>query len=413
MTTEETELSGLTSSRQSNRDDHPSSNHKMQKSQMKKSASFKGSILRYQYIPDDDQALDEMTESEYRSVPNLHLNNPKSSNSIYNRPIVSPLHHVASSGSIANMSHPSTPFPGAVLRYHTSNQLSTIPTSTAIRSDRYNTEPTEQSDAKPDTPHTPSIGWNKRLLNPNIWRAAVIELLASMIMCFMSSCNTKMSVTYFPQYPPLPIGVVNGLLIALIIFGTAQSSGGHFNWLITISTTFCGLCEIERCIIYLPIQLIGYCIGTGLYQIVIDKAGEKVSSMDLTGCTIGEATTWQALIVEIISTLFVCMMAFGTAFDPQQGQIYGQFMAPWFIGVVVAIITITTSSIYPVFTGAFTNPTRCLSPAIISADFDNIWPFVIGPIIGAALFAPLYIFIPPNHVEKYAHQKSKETSKAE
>ena len=123
------------------------------------------------------------------------------------------------------------------MRYHASKQLSTIPTSSP-----HNTAKTTNNRDKNES----DIPWYMRLLNANIWRAAIVELIASMIYCFMSSCGVKMSITYFPQYPPLPIGIVTGLLITLIIFGTAQSSGGHFNWLITFSTTFCGLCEIER-----------------------------------------------------------------------------------------------------------------------------------------------------------------------
>ena len=395
----ESELSGLTSQKQSNQDGHPQSqprnySNRLCKIHNNKSGSFQGSVLKYQYIDNNDQALDETTEAEYDVNVSRFYNKTNSQR----KPAVSPLHHVSSTTSVVSMagSQPSTPFPGAIMRYHTANQLSTIPTSNS--DDTAGTNNRDKNEL--------NISWNERLLNLNIWRAAIVELIASMIICFMSSCGVKMSITYFPQYPPLPIGIVTGLLVTLIIFGTAQSSGGHFNWLITLSTTFCGLCEIERCIVYLPMQLIGYCAGTGLYQIVIGKAGQKVSGMELTGCTVGEATDWQAFIVEIMATLSVLIIAFGTVFDPAQGQIYGQFAAPWFIGIVVAIIIMTTSAIYPVFTGAFTNPTRCLSPAIIAGDLDNIWPFVIGPIVGAALFAPLYIFIPPNHVDKYSNTKN-------
>ena len=44
------------------------------------------------------------------------------------------------------------------------------------------------------------------------------------------------------------------------------------------------------------------------------------------------------------------------------------------------------------------NPVRSLGPALVSGDLTEVWVYLVGPIVGAALGALAYRWIGANHL---------------
>jgi aquaporin NIP len=44
-------------------------------------------------------------------------------------------------------------------------------------------------------------------------------------------------------------------------------------------------------------------------------------------------------------------------------------------------------------TGASMNPARSLGPAVVAADFQSVWIYLVAPIVGGAVGALAYTFI--------------------
>jgi hypothetical protein len=49
--------------------------------------------------------------------------------------------------------------------------------------------------------------------------------------------------------------------------------------------------------------------------------------------------------------------------------------------------------IFGPLTGACFNPARWFGPALISGEWGGVWPFVVGPLVGALLAAAFYRYV--------------------
>lgn len=65
---------------------------------------------------------------------------------------------------------------------------------------------------------------------------------------------------------PAFVGVFNTVLLAIFIYATAPSSGGHMNPMITFATFLCGLCPAPRAVAYILFQTLGAALAGGLLR---------------------------------------------------------------------------------------------------------------------------------------------------
>ena len=69
-----------------------------------------------------------------------------------------------------------------------------------------------------------------------------------------------------------------------------------------------------------------------------------------------------------------------------------QEWAPWAIGTTLGFAVM----IFGPLTGASFNPARWFGPALIGdafGDFADVWPYLLGPIVGAAVAVLVYRFV--------------------
>jgi glycerol uptake facilitator-like aquaporin len=98
-----------------------------------------------------------------------------------------------------------------------------------------------------------------------------------------------------------------------------------------------------------------------------------------------DVTVTGALIMEVVMTLFLVLVIFGTVVDPRGPKA----IAPLAIGLIITMDILTGGRI----TGAAMNPARALGPAIVQQDFTNWWIYWVGPIIGGLIAAYAYKWI--------------------
>ena len=49
--------------------------------------------------------------------------------------------------------------------------------------------------------------------------------------------------------------------------------------------------------------------------------------------------------------------------------------------------------IFGPLTGAGLNPARWFGPALVSGEYGGVWPYLVGPFVGAALAVAFYRFV--------------------
>lgn len=85
------------------------------------------------------------------------------------------------------------------------------------------------------------------------------------------------------------------------------------------------------------------CVGklSSMYVSRSDRflSGEEVANRTQIGrCQIGDTVSpWGAYGFETISTLFMLFIAFGTALDPRQREVYGPVLPPIMISVCIGM----------------------------------------------------------------------------
>lgn len=106
------------------------------------------------------------------------------------------------------------------------------------------------------------VGWDRL----PIWKAAFIEMVATMSLCYISGLIGITLVNLQTSQIAGYVGISNIFLLSLFIYACSPSSGGHINPTITFATLTTGLIEFPRAVLYLSGQTIGAAIAGGLIR---------------------------------------------------------------------------------------------------------------------------------------------------
>ncbi|KAL3144362.1 hypothetical protein ABBQ32_004117 [Trebouxia sp. C0010 RCD-2024] len=180
----------------------------------------------------------------------------------------------------------------------------------------------------------------------------------------------------------------NGITLAVLVYLTANVSGGHLNPAVTIATMVSGHHGIVAGIFYIIAQLSGACLGILLLIGLVP--GLSVGMGDGgTGCfqaggglTRGMAFGWEAVMTFLLVAV-VYAVAIGSPKFVETGPLAVGF-ALWASALVAGT-----------FTGASLNPARTLGPAFVyHCNWRYAWVYVLaeltGGIIAGLVSWPLY-----------------------
>lgn len=197
--------------------------------------------------------------------------------------------------------------------------------------------------------------------------------------------------------PGLVIGIGHAILLTLFIFAAAAPSGGHMNPTITFATMCTGHTSAFRCLLYFIAQMIGSVVGSVLMRIVIGWDSDSIAPNQMALCGIGTLTPSGALVAEVMFTFILLFPAFGIAFEPKQGQLFGPIGAPVSIGVTLGLILFAASGLTPGYEPGM-NVAICFGPSVAMGAFlPTDWIYWLGPAIACIVHGAVFIFAPPHH----------------
>lgn len=167
------------------------------------------------------------------------------------------------------------------------------------------------------------------------------------------------------------IAITWGAIVMAMIYAFGETSGAHFNPAVSISFAYAKRFPWKDVPKYIIAQFLGALLASVILWILFPKSeylGMTVSSFD---------APWRAFVLELLLTFFLML----TIINVSTGSKEVGIMAGIAIGGVVGLEAMFAGPM----TNASMNPIRSIAPAIVSGHYDNLWLYILAPILGALL----------------------------
>lgn len=220
--------------------------------------------------------------------------------------------------------------------------------------------------------------------------AYIAELIGTFLLVFFI---TSVWVLYVSAGTSAAFGsdfAVVGLVHAFLLFGLvtmfARVSGGHFNPAVTVAASALRRIDPIDAVIYILAQLSGGVLGALLTKSLLVDEGRAVNygATAVSGILGGN---FQGMVVEAIGTFALVLVICVAALSLKTASSW----APLAIGSTFGFAVM----VFGPLTGAGLNPARWFGPALISNDWGGVWPYVVGPLVGALLAVLVFRLIEP------------------
>lgn len=199
---------------------------------------------------------------------------------------------------------------------------------------------------------------------------------------------------------PTGISLAFGLTVMTMVYATGHISAAHFNPAVTTGFAIAGRFPWR----YVPHYLLAECAGAlfasflhlaliSEYALNVSFGATKVSDVISIG---------QGFLVEVILTFFLMFVIMAVATDKRVPSAASGLA----IGMTVTLCSLAGGPL----TGASMNPARSLAPALFASlatklPLQQLWLYLIAPVIGAAIAARVYEFLRP---EEFARKGAPE-----
>ncbi len=207
-------------------------------------------------------------------------------------------------------------------------------------------------------------------------RKLVAEFIGTFALIFIGAGALVLN-----QGALLEVALAHGLVVVGVIYAFGHISGAHINPAVTLGFLIAREIRISTAVGYWFFQFAGAIFAARMLKGLLPVYGDL-------GVTIlaENVSLTQGLSVEIILTFFLVNTIFNTAVSGKAGN---------FSGIAIGLTLVFCILMGGPLTRASLNPARTLGPAIFAgaehAQWGNIWLYFVGPCIGAALAALLYI----------------------
>lgn len=193
-------------------------------------------------------------------------------------------------------------------------------------------------------------------------------------------------------YPELGIGFAGvalafGLTVVTMAYAIGHISGCHLNPAVSIGLWAGGRFSKKDLLPYIAAQIIGGIIGAGvLYVIATGKPGFELGGFAANGYgahSPGGYSMQAALVTEVVMTFMFLIIIMGATHTKAAKGFAGLSIGLGLTLIHLISIPVTNTSV---------NPARSISQAVFVQDWaiDQLWLFILAPIIGALLAGIVY-----------------------
>jgi aquaporin Z len=181
-----------------------------------------------------------------------------------------------------------------------------------------------------------------------------------------------------------------GLSIIAVAYTIGKISGCHVNPAVSFAMWIDKRITTKDLFGYVVAQVLGAIAASGLLVLIFNSTTlGDIETIGLGANTFGslansEITMLGALIVEIVLTFVFVLSVLGVTRDEKKSNV-----APVVIGLTLVLVHLLGIGL----TGTSVNPARSFAPSLFMGQeyIEQVWVFIVGPLVGAA-FAALTIF---------------------
>ena len=215
-------------------------------------------------------------------------------------------------------------------------------------------------------------------MSGSLIRRAVAECIGTFGLVFIAAGAAMVDEISGGGLGIIGNALASGLVVAAMIYATGHISGAHINPAVTLGFALVRRISLRDAGVYWAAQMAGAVLAAALLRLLLGKVG----IMGGHAITIDPA---QAVGVEIALTFLLMFVIMAVATDKRAVR----HAAALAIGATVTFDILVGDPL----TGGSMNPARTTGPAILAANWQDLWVYWVGPPVGAALAAFLYTWL--------------------
>jgi aquaporin NIP len=211
-----------------------------------------------------------------------------------------------------------------------------------------------------------------------LWRRSLAEGLAAFALVFAGCGAIVANEVYGGGLGTVGVALVFGLVIMAMVYATGHLSGAHINPAVTTAFALTRHFPAREAVAYSGAQLAGAALAALL---LLALWPDQPAALGATQPA-ADVDTLAALVYEAVLTALLMFVIMAVATDTRAvGS--GAALA---IGGAVGLDALFGGPV----TGASMNPARSFGPALAAGEWSDLWLYVVGPAVGAALGALAY-----------------------
>ena len=180
------------------------------------------------------------------------------------------------------------------------------------------------------------------------------------------------------QITHMGIALTFGLVVMAMIYSVGNVSGAHLNPAVTIGFLMSGRLEKKEALPFIASQFLGAILASLILRLMF-------LNHPTLGITVPSGSMYQAFSLEIILSFLLMFVVLNVSTGAKEKGI----MAGVAVGSTIALEALFAGPI----TGASMNPARSLAPALMSGNVQQVWIYLIAPVLGAIAACPFCRFI--------------------
>ena len=198
----------------------------------------------------------------------------------------------------------------------------------------------------------------------------IAELIGTFILVFCGTGAEVIDQQTHGSVTHIGVAMTFGLVVMSLIYTLGNISGAHFNPAVSIAFTMAKKFKLNQLAPYIIFQLAGAALASLSLKLLFPMN-------EYLGATVPSGSALQSFMLEIFLTFFLMLVIINVATgSKEQGM---------FAGIAIGSVVLLEAMFVGPICGASMNPARSLGPAIVSMHFDNLWIYILAPVIGAMI----------------------------